>query len=107
MQNRAVVLACIAALEQRARFGLDHAAVAVLSAAFGIKGRRRGNYNDSIVAVSIRGEHFGFDFVAMVDEARRNARAQRDFWSDRIIFARRPAPLPLLLHEAVETFDIH
>src|SRR5712692_4333431 len=68
MENRTVMLACIDDFEQRARFGLDHAAVADLSAAFGIKGRLRGNYNDSIVAVSIRGEHFGFDFVLVLTD---------------------------------------
>src|SRR6266446_9745142 len=106
VKNRTVGLARIDDFEQRARFGLDYAAVADLSPAFGIKGRLRGNYNNPMVGVSIRGEQLGFDFVLMVDEARRNARPQSDFRRDRLIFARRPSPLALLLHEALEPGDI-
>src|SRR5438445_4676454 len=68
VKNRTVGLARIDDFEQRARFGLDYAAVADLSPAFGIKGRLCCNDDYFIVAVNIRGEHFGFSLVPAVTD---------------------------------------
>ena len=74
MENRAVRLARIDDLEERAGCGFDHAAVANLTTAFGIKGRLGGHEEDAVIAVAMNREDLGLGVVAMVsDEARSGA----------------------------------
>ena len=107
MENRAVGLARVDDLEDRAGAGFDHAAVADLAAALGVKGRFGGHHEDPIFAVAMGREHFGLGVVAMVsDEARARAGVEFYFRGDRVVLARGASALALLFHETLEARDI-
>ncbi len=103
MENRAVGLARVDDLKDRAGSGFDYAAVADLAAAFWVKGRFGGYEEDAVVAVAMGREHFGLGVVAMVsDEARGGTGAEFYFRGDRVVLARGTSALALLFHQAVE-----
>ncbi len=107
VNDRAFSLARVRHFEQRARRGLDYAAISDLPAALGIEGRLRDDDRNLIAVLAARREHFGLAFVSVVaDEARRGARAETDLRRDRVIFARGASAFFLLVHQAVEARDV-
>ena len=95
-------------LEDRTRRGLDHAAIADLSAAFGIEGRLRDDDRDLLARPARPDcEHFGLGLVAaMADESRRRPAGKAYLGRDRVILARGASTFALLLHQTVEGRDI-
>src|ERR1700674_2895399 len=107
MSDHAVGLAGVEHFENRAAFGLDHAAIADLPAAFGIKGRLCCNDSDAIARIAAAGDNLRLSVVAaMADESRRGARAELELGRDRVVLARAAATLALLVHQALELSDV-
>ena len=70
MGDRAVGLAGVEHFENRAAFGLDHATIADLPAAFGIKGRLGRDHGDAIARIAAAGDNLRLSIVAaMPDES--------------------------------------
>src|SRR6185437_15014369 len=87
MENRAVGLARVDDLEDRAGGGFDYAAIAELSAALGIEGCFGGHDEDAVVAVAMGREDLRLGVIAMVsDEARGDAGCEFYFGRDRVVF---------------------
>ena len=108
MEYRALGLARVDNLENRAAGGFDHTAIADLAATLGIKRSFGSHDQNAIFAVAMGREHFGLGVVAMVsDEARGGAGAELYFGSNRVVLARGAPTLALLFHEALELRDIN
>src|SRR5208282_1808394 len=107
MENRAVGLARVDDLEDRAASGFDYAAVADLATALRVKGRFGGHQEDAAVAFAMGREHFGLGVVAMVsDEARGGTGAEFYFRNDRVVLARGTSALALLFHETLVSLKV-
>jgi hypothetical protein len=110
VEDRAFRFARVRYFEDRARRRLDHAAIANLSAAFGIKGRLRDDDRHllSRFARRRRRKYFGLALVAaMADESRHRPAAEAYLGSDRVIFARGSSAFLLFFHQALEARDVN